>query len=132
LKFDTSPKPQSVPGIGAYSAMVVLAEIGEIGRFATKRSLASYAGLTAVVRESAGKRKRGGIGHNGSETLRWIMLQVAQVAAMHSPAKAYYARLRKRKPPQVAKIALAHKLLTAVWSLLRHGVRFGESVFARG
>lgn len=124
---------QSVPGIGAYSAMVILAEVGEIGRFSNKRALASYAGLTPVVRESAGKRKRGGIGHNGSETLRWIMLQVAQVAARYSPtAKAYYARLRKHKPAQVAKIALAHKLLTAVWSLLRHGVCFDESVFARG
>ena len=124
---------QSVPGIGAYSAMVILAEVGEIGRFSNKRALASYAGLTPVVRESAGKRKRGGIGHNGSQTLRWIMLQVAQVAARYSPAaKAYYVHLRKRKPAQVAKIALAHKLLTAVWSLLRHGVCFDESVFARG
>ncbi len=124
---------QSVPGIGAYSAMVILAEVGEIGRFSNKRALASYAGLTPMVRESAGKRKRGGIGHNGSETLRWIMLQVAQVAARYSPAaKAYYVHLRKRKPAQVAKIALAHKLLTAVWSLLRHGVCFDESVFARG
>ena len=124
---------QSVPGIGAYSAMVILAEVGEIGRFQNKRALASYAGLTPVVRESAGKRKRGGIGHHGSQTLRWIMLQVAQVAARYCPAaKAYYARLRRRKPAQVAKIALAHKLLTAVWALLRHGVCFDESVFARG
>ena len=99
---------QSVPGIGAYSAMVILAEVGEIGRFGNKRSLASYAGLTPIVRESAGKRKRGGIGHNGSQTLRWIMLQVAQVAARHCPAaKEYYARLRQRKPAQVARIALA-------------------------
>jgi len=77
---------QTVPGIGAYSAMVILAEVGEIARFENKRALASYAGLTPSVRESAGKRKRGGIGHHGSGTLRWIMLQVAQVAARHSPA----------------------------------------------
>jgi len=76
----------TVPGIAAYSAMVVLAEIGDIGRFSTKRALASYAGLTPVVRESAGKRRRGGIGHHGSATLRWIMLQAAQVAARTSPA----------------------------------------------
>jgi transposase len=122
---------QTVPGIGAYSAMVVLAEVGEIERFGSKRALASYAGLTPSVRESAGKRKRGGIGHHGSGTLRWIMLQVAQVAARHSPAaKAWIARLKKRKPAQVALIALARKLLTAVWALLRHGVCFDESIFA--
>jgi transposase len=122
---------QTVPGIGAYSAMVILAEVGEIERFGTKRALASYAGLTPSVRESAGKRKRGGIGHHGSGTLRWILLQVAQVAARCSPAaKAWIARLKRRKPPQVALIALARKLLTAVWALLRNGVCFDESVFA--
>ncbi len=62
---------QSVPGIGAYSAMVILAEMGDVGRFANKQALASYAGLVPVVRESAGKRKRGGITHQGSNTLRW-------------------------------------------------------------
>jgi transposase len=121
---------QPVPGIGAYSAMVILAEVGEIARFENKRALASYAGLTPSVRESAGKRKRGGIGHHGSGTLRWIMLQVAQVAARHSPAaRTWIARLRKKKPVQVARIALARKLLTAVWALLRHGACFDESVF---
>jgi transposase len=122
---------QTVPGIGAYSAMVILAEIGDIARFGTKRALASYAGLCPVVRESAGKRKRGTIGHHGSGTLRWILLQVAQVAARHSPAaRAWWLKLKQRKPPQVAMVALARKLLTAVWALLRHGVCFDESLFA--
>jgi transposase len=121
----------TVPGIGGYSAMVILAEVGAMERFKNKRALASYAGLTPVVRESAGKRKRGGIGRQGSGTLRWIMLQVAQVAARHSPAaKAWYTRLRQRKPAQVARIALAHKLLTAVWALLRDGVCFEERIFS--
>ena len=123
---------QTVPGIGAYSAMVILAEVGDIERFPNKRALASYAGLTPVVRESAGKRRRGGIGHHGSGTLRWIMLQVAQVAARHSPAAGrWLKRLKQRKPPQVALIALARKLLTAVWALLRHGVCFDETSFAQ-
>ena len=123
---------QTVPGIASYSAMVILAEVGAIERFQTKRALASYAGLTPSVRESAGKRKRGGIGHHGSGTLRWIMLQVAQVAAQHSPAaRAWYRRLKKRKPAQVALIALARKLLTAVWALLRHGVCFDQNIFAQ-
>jgi transposase len=124
---------QSVPGIGAYAAMVILAEIGDVERFASKRALASYAGLTPVVRESAGRRKRGGITHQGSNTLRWIMLQVAQVAARWSPgARSYYAGLRARKPAQVARTALARKLLTVVWALLRHRVDFDEELFIRG
>ena len=123
---------QTVPGIGAYSAMVILAEIGDIARFDSKRALASYAGLTPSVRESAGRRRRGGIGHHGSTTLRWIMLQVAQVAARYSPAaRAWLMRLKQRKPAQVAAIALARKLLTAVWALLRHGVCFDQASFTQ-
>jgi transposase len=123
---------QTVPGIGPYAAMVILAELGAVERFQNKRALANYAGLTPVVRESAGKRKRGGITHQGSNTLRWIMLQVAQVAARCSPgARSYYAGLRQRKPAQVARIALARKLLTVVWALLHHGVCFDEQLFIR-
>ncbi len=49
----------------------------------------------------------------------------------HTPAaKAWYVRLKQRKPAQVALIALARKLLTAAWALLRHGVCFDESAFA--
>ncbi len=62
---------QTIPGIGAYSAMVILAEIGEVGRFPDKKSLCSYAGLVPRVRESAGKRSYGGITRAGSATLRW-------------------------------------------------------------
>lgn len=121
---------QTIPGIGAYSAMVILAEVGTIGRFATKRSLASYAGLVPRVRESAGQRKYGSITRAGSETLRWIMLQVAQVAARNSPAAAlYYERMKRKKRPQVAKVALARKLLVCVWALLQHGVCYDDAVF---
>lgn len=122
---------QTIPGIGPYSAMVILAEIGDIGRFPTKRSLASYAGLVPRVRESAGKRSYGSITHAGSETLRWILLQVAQVAARNAPAaRSYYERLKRKKRPQIAKVALARKLLCAVWALLRHGVCYDDQVFA--
>lgn len=124
---------QTIPGIGAYSAMVILAEIGDVRRFASKKSLASYAGLVPWVRESAGKRSHGGITHAGSNTLRWIMLQVAQVAVMHSPAaRSYYQRLKRTKRPQVAKVAVARKLLTCVWALLQHGVCYEDEVFATG
>lgn len=123
---------RTVPGIGAYSAMVMLAEIGDLQRFPNKQALASYAGLVPVVRESAGKKKRGGITHQGSNTLRWILLQVAQVACRCSPAvRAWYTNLRRRKPAQVARIAVARKLLAVAWALLRHGVCFDEQVFAR-
>jgi len=122
---------RTIPGIGALSAMVILAEVGDVRRFADKHALASYAGLVPRVRESAGKRSYGGITKTGSETLRWIMLQVAQVAGRKSPAvRAYQQHLLRTKHPQVAKVAVARKLLTCAWVLLRYGVCFEDSAFA--
>lgn len=121
----------TIPGIGMYSAMLLLAEIGDIQRFRDKHALCSYAGLVPRVRESAGKSKRGGISRQGSPWLRWILVEAAQVATRSSPAaKAYYARLRRKKPAAVARVALARKLLVAVWALLHDGVVFEEAVFA--
>jgi hypothetical protein len=87
--------------------------------------------LTAV--DASGKKIKQSQGVNEGAALRTWLLQVAQVAARCSPAaRAWIARLKKRKPPQVALIALARKLLTAVWALLRHGVCFDENTFATG
>ena len=121
----------TIPGIGECSAMMLLAEIGDIGRFQDKEALCSYAGLVPRVRESAGKAARGGITRQGSPWMRWILVEAAQVATRCSPAaKRYYERLARKKHKHVARVALARKLLIAVYALLRDGVVFDEQKFA--
>ena len=121
----------TIPGIGECSAMMLLAEIGDIGRFQDKEALCSYAGLVPRVRESAGKAARGGITRQGSPWMRWILVEAAQVATRCSPAaKRYYERLARKKHKHVARVALARKLLIAVYALLRDGVMFDEQKFA--
>jgi transposase len=121
----------TIPGIGECSAMMLLAEIGEIGRFGSKEALCSYAGLVPRVRESAGKAARGGITRQGSSWLRWIMVEAAQVATRSSAAaRRYYERLLRKKHKHVARVALARKLLIAVYALLHDGVVFDEEKFA--
>jgi transposase len=121
----------TIPGIGECSAMMLLAEIGDIARFGDKTALCSYAGLVPRVRESAGKAGRGGITHQGSPWLRWIMVEAAQVATRCSPAaRRYYQRLLRKKHKHVARVALARRLLIAVYTLLHDGVQFDEQKFA--
>ena len=121
----------SIPGIGECSAMMLLAEIGKIERFTTKEALCSYAGLVPRVRESAGKAARSGITRQGSSALRWIMVEAAQVATRSSPAaRRYYERLLRKKHKHVARVALARKLLIAVYALLHDGLVFDEDKFA--
>lgn len=122
----------TISGIGGYSAMVLPAEIGEIERFPAKRQLYSYAGLVLRVRESAGHHWRGGITRAGSPHLRWILTEAAFRAVRTSPAaRRYFERLARRKPRNVARVALARKLLGAVYALLRNGVCFDGRVLRR-
>jgi transposase len=121
----------TIPGIGECSAMMVLAEIGDIGRFHDADALCSYAGLVPRVRESAGKAGRGGITRQGSSWLRWMMVEAAQVATRSSPAaRRYYEKLLRKKHKHVARVARARKLLIAVYVLLQDGAVFDEDKFA--
>lgn len=121
----------SIPGMGTYSAMILLSEIGEIERFSSPKALFSYAGLVPWVRESAGHQSRGGISRCGSPRLRWVMVEAAHTALRCSPAaRKYFDRLRRRKHPHVARVALARKLLGAAFAMLRHGECFDETIFA--
>jgi len=122
----------TIPGVGTYSAMIILSEIGDIGRFPTAKALFSYAGLVPWVRESAGHQSRGGISRCGSPRLRWVMVEAAHTALRCSPAaRSYFDGLRRRnKHAHVARVALARKLLAAVFALLRDGTCFDETIFA--
>lgn len=122
---------RSIPGIGEISAMMALAEIGDVTRFSSKEALCSYAGLVPRVRESAGKAARSGITRQGSSYLRWIMVEAAQVATRCSPAvRRYYERLLRKKHKHVARVAVARKLLIAVYAMLHDGVVFDPEKFA--
>ena len=111
--------------------MMLLAEMGDVRRFRTKEALCSYAGLVPRVRESAGKAARGGITRQGSSRLRWIMVEAAQTATRSSAAvQRYYERLLRKKHKHVARVAVARKLLIAVYALLHDGVAFDEQKFA--
>ena len=69
-----------IRGVGRYIAMLIIAEVGDISRFATARRLCSWAGLTPTVRSSDGKARLGHISSQGSRALRWALVEAAQHA----------------------------------------------------
>jgi transposase len=62
---------RTLPGVGEFTALVMLAEIGDISRFPSARKLAAWAGLTPTVRGSDLKVRHGHICKQGSAWLRW-------------------------------------------------------------
>jgi len=112
-----------IRGVGRYIAMLVIAEVGDVERFRTARQLCSWAGMTPTVRSSDQRTRLGHISHQGSPALRWALVEAAQHATRGGgPLRSSYERIAKRRGNQVAKVAIARKILT----LCFYGLRDGE------
>ena len=108
-----------LPGFGVLNAMVVLAAIGEITRFPTAAKLVGYAGLGASVSASGPTRRTGGITKQGRRELRAVLVEAAWVAVQTHPYwRAAFARLEDRIGRNKAIVAIARKLLVAIWHVL--------------
>jgi transposase len=75
----------ALPGIGEITAMTLVAEIGDIGRFATAGKLCAWAGLTPAVRNSDRKVGHGPITKQGSSWVRWVLDEAAHKAKTRPP-----------------------------------------------
>src|SRR5215470_12326695 len=107
-----------LPGVGPFTALVILAEVGEISRFGSARKLAAWAGLTPTVRGSDRTLWHGHISKQGSVWLRWILCEAAQTAKRHPDFAATYQATARRRGKKIATTAIARKLLTRAWHLL--------------
>jgi transposase len=107
-----------LPGVGPFTALVILAEIGDVSRFASARKLASWAGLTPTVRGSDRTLWHGHISKQGSAWLRWVLCEAAQTAKRHPDFAASYAAIARRRGKKIATTAIARKLLARAWHLL--------------
>jgi transposase len=112
-----------IRGVGRYIAMLVIAEVGDVSRFRTARQLCSWAGMTPTVRSSDMRTRLGHISHQGSRALHWALVEAAQHAARGGgPLRDAFERISKRRGRQVAKVAVARKIL----ALCFYGRRDGE------
>jgi transposase len=107
-----------LPGVGPFTALVLLAEIGDIGRFGSARKLASWAGLTPTVRGSDRTVRHGHISKQGSVWARWVLCEAAQTARRHPDFAASYQDIARRRGKKIATTAIARKLLTRACHLL--------------
>ncbi len=117
----------SMPGIGVYSAAIIIAEIAQIQRFRCAKNLCSYAGLVPSTRSSDTKTYHGRITKKGSSWLRWIMISASQRAGSRSPRlKAFYDHIAQKHGSKTARVALARKMLSIVFYMLSREQAFIE------
>jgi transposase len=116
---------QALHGVGPITAAILVAEIGDVHRFASARHLCSWAGMTPKLSESDTKSHKGKITKQGSTIVRWAVVEA--VARYHGgdPIAPTYRRIAERRGGKVgnkiAKVAAARKLLTLVFYGLRDG-----------
>jgi len=110
---------RTMPGIGAYSALLIVSEIGDVHRFPDSRHLCSYAGLVPSVHASGGKTRLGRLTKQGSCWLRWILVELSLHAINGAPQfRSLYHRVAKKHGAKVGRVAVARAMLKTIYAML--------------
>jgi transposase len=108
----------TIPGIGLLSAMTLVAEIGDVTRFATSRKLCAWAGIIPSMRNSDRTLHHGHITRAGPAAVRHVLSEAAQTAIRKEPYHSDYLATKRRRGTGIALIRVARKLLTESFHVL--------------
>lgn len=114
----------SMPGIGVVTASAIYAEAGDFARFDAPEKLASYAGLVPSQRSSGAVTRLGHITKQGSGVLRYSMVEAAFRVRSKHPLYPFYERLAPKTGKKRARVALARKMLTILWHMVKNNKPF--------
>jgi len=126
----------TMPGISDVAAQVIVSEIGvDMSRFPTAGHLISWAGLCPRNDESAGKRRSTRL-RQGAPWLKATLVQAAwsAVRTKNTYLQAQFLRLKSRRGPKKAVLAVAASMLTSAYHMLRDDVDYrdlGPDYFTR-
>lgn len=118
---------QTIPGIDQMGAAMLLVETGaNMDSFGSAERLASWVGICPGNNESAGKRKSGKT-RKGNAWVRRLLCEFAQAAARSRCAlKDKFAALSVRKGHKKSIVALAHKMLRIIFSMLKNNAPYQD------
>lgn len=119
---------RSIPGVSEIVAQSIIAEIGvDMTRFPTSGHLISWAGLCPGLHESAGKRRSTRV-RKGAPWLKTVLVQAAWSATRTKDGylRAQFLRLKARRGPKKAIVAVAASILTAAYHMLRDGASYHD------
>jgi transposase len=115
---------QTIPGIGPVLGAVMVAEIGDVHRFATAEKLTCWAGMTPKHHESDTTVHRGRITKQGSRLVRWAAIESVQRLPAHTRMGAFRDQIGAKRGQNIGVVAAARRQLEYVYYALRdHHVR---------
>ncbi len=117
----------TIPGVGIVTATALVASMRDPTDFKTGRHFAAWLGLVPKQHSTGGVDKLGGISKRGNGYLRRLLIHGSRsIMRWRGKTWTWLARLRARRPANVAAVAIANKTARIVWALLRHGGVFGK------
>ena len=119
---------QTIPGVQLLGATTILAEVGaNMQFFPTAEQLTSWCGLCPGQKESAGVRASGRT-RKGNTHLKTMLVECAwcAVRTQDTYLRAKYYKILPRLGKRKAMVVIAHKLLIAVYYVIRDGVPYRE------
>lgn len=121
---------QTIPGIKGRSATAIIAEVGtDVSSFQDAAHLVSWCGLKPRNEESAGKIKARCITH-GNRYLRKTLIECAWAASKTQGCFfnkfCYHQTVVRRKNKMKVQVAIARKILSAVWYVLHSNVPYRD------
>jgi len=126
---DASCRLAEIPGVGPITASAMVASVGDIHAFRSARHFAAWLGLVPKQHSTGGKPSLGSISKRGDGYLRRLLVHGAQaVMRWHrtrsNGARPWLDELLRRRPVNVAAVAVANKNARTIWALLTRGERF--------
>lgn len=124
---------RSIPGVGLRTAEAVVAFIDDPHRFPNSKCVGAYFGLVPSQDQSGSTNRLGHITREGSATVRHVLTEAVWQAVRRSPTvRAYLERVWRGEADRrkIAIVATAHYLVRVMWSMLKHGTPWNESVAA--
>jgi transposase len=122
---------QTMPSVGPFTALLMRAEIGDVGRFSGSEKLVSYIGLAPRVYQSGDRCFYGKLGPWGNRWLRYGLGLFAQrIARRHQDTTFHrlYWRTCLRGHRNSAKMAVARKAAELIYHLLSHGEPWQDTI----
>lgn len=118
----------TIPGVGAFSSLMIIGEIADINRFKTAKELVMYAGLCPGIYQTGNTEVS--VKNNAvNKWLKWIVTECSGRATTLPGNKFQYhfAKIKLKKNDKVARRSTARKMLTIVWHMLKNEQPFHAS-----
>jgi transposase len=124
---------ETIPGIGVLSSRVLVSAIDDAKRFDNKKAASKYAALTPRIYQSGGVTHLGHINRDGRMEVRKVLLQCSHtITRMKSyeawPLREFFERIKRRRGKKIAVVALARKLLTIAYGVLKTKTAYDPKV----